>query len=100
MTGNNGAKIISVIETVLLRRGVGTAEDPMHAVTQYWSTEGELLAERGIERRRDPAPAQWDAAIALLRRSIAPHDAPEHLYLTGCPRCTYEQAVREFLEGK
>jgi hypothetical protein len=35
-----------VIETKLEKRGAGTAEDPIRIITQYWSLDGELLAER------------------------------------------------------
>lgn len=38
------AKLISVIETDLLRLGDGK-EDPIRRVTQYWSTDGVLLAQ-------------------------------------------------------
>ncbi len=41
-----GARLLQVIETNLLRRGDGTEADPVRKVTQYWSTDGVLLAER------------------------------------------------------
>lgn len=41
------ARLIQVIETRLTRRGSGKSEeDPVRLVTQYWSVDGELLAER------------------------------------------------------
>jgi hypothetical protein len=41
-----GAKVIQVIETVLERRGSGKDNsDPIRIIRQYWSFEGELLAE-------------------------------------------------------
>lgn len=40
------ARVIPVIETTLLRRGDGSEADPMRIVTQYWSVDGEFLAER------------------------------------------------------
>ena len=43
------AKLIHVIETTNVRRGNGETT-PIRAVTQYWSLEGELLAES------DPCP--------------------------------------------
>lgn len=39
-----GARVIEVIETVLELRGDGK-EDPMRRVRQYWSKDGQLLAE-------------------------------------------------------
>ncbi len=40
------AKVIEVIETALRKCGLGVAPSPVHIVTQYWSRDGELLAER------------------------------------------------------
>jgi hypothetical protein len=45
------AKLIQVIE-VSTTRGTGTQLDPVRTVTQYWSTDGELLAERDPEQAR------------------------------------------------
>ncbi len=42
--GMDAPKIIMVIETAS-ERGFGTKADPVRTVTQYWSFEGELLAE-------------------------------------------------------
>jgi len=39
------AKKIEVIETELLRRGKGVEGDPVRLIKQYWSMEGDLLAE-------------------------------------------------------
>lgn len=40
------AKVIQVIETDLTRRGSGKDEtDPIRLVRQYWSLDGDLLAE-------------------------------------------------------
>lgn len=40
------ARVIEVIETTLLRRWTGKDQDsPIRIITQYWSLEGELLAE-------------------------------------------------------
>ncbi len=41
---NDGAKVIQVIETVLLIRGNGDTI-PLRRITQYWSLDGKLLAE-------------------------------------------------------
>jgi hypothetical protein len=38
--------VIQVVKTTLLRRGNGTPEDPIRCITQLWSMQGELLAER------------------------------------------------------
>lgn len=42
--GTDSAKVIQVIETISIR-GRGTEDDPVRAVKQFWSFEGELLAE-------------------------------------------------------
>lgn len=39
-------RVIQVICTTLLRRGRGTDAEPIRIVTQYWSMQGDLLAER------------------------------------------------------
>ena len=39
-------RVLQVIETDLVRRGDGSKDNPLRRVTQYWSTEGKLLAER------------------------------------------------------
>lgn len=40
------ARVIQVIETCIERRGSGKdPDDPIRIVTQYWSFDGELLAE-------------------------------------------------------
>lgn len=39
------AELIQVIRTTLTRRGDGVVGDPIRVITQYWSTDGELLAE-------------------------------------------------------
>jgi len=39
------ARTITVIETNLEKKGAGTEEDPVRRITQYWSTDGRLLAE-------------------------------------------------------
>lgn len=54
------ARVVQVIETVSLR-GDGS-DDPVREVRQYWSFEGELLAEK------DPAigPPGIDAVRSML----------------------------------
>lgn len=44
-TQYDGARMISVIETDLVLRGAGTQESPLRKVKQFWSLDGELLAE-------------------------------------------------------
>lgn len=41
--GTDSAKIITVIETRALE-GIGTRQDPVRVVVQYWSLKGKLLA--------------------------------------------------------
>lgn len=43
--GTDSAKVIQVIETKSIR-GIGSEQDLCRNVTQYWSMEGKLLAER------------------------------------------------------
>lgn len=43
-SGMNYSRVIQVIETVSVR-GKGTEEDTCRPVKQYWSLDGELLAE-------------------------------------------------------
>lgn len=38
-------ELIQVIRTRIATRGNGEENDPYRAVTQYWSTDGVLLAE-------------------------------------------------------
>ncbi len=40
----DSVKVIQVIETKTLR-GAGTMDDPARIVTQFWSLDGELLAD-------------------------------------------------------
>jgi len=40
--------IMQVIKTTLLRRGSGTAGDPIRRVEQYWTLDGELLVEKDL----------------------------------------------------
>ena len=42
--GCDSARVISVIETKAAR-GIGTQEQPTRMVTEYWSLDGEKLAE-------------------------------------------------------
>lgn len=42
--GTDSAKVIEVIETKSIR-GSGSGDDLCREVTQYWSLDGELLAE-------------------------------------------------------
>ncbi len=46
--GTKSAKIIQVIETKSLR-GLGTEQDPVRDVIQYWDLEGNFLAEMDTE---------------------------------------------------
>lgn len=42
--GTDSAEVIKVIKTTV-RRGAGTKEDMSRIVTQYWSLDGNFLAE-------------------------------------------------------
>jgi hypothetical protein len=41
----NTAKMVQLIETRLRRRGNGTSNDPVRNVVEYWSLDGEKVAE-------------------------------------------------------
>lgn len=38
-------EVIEVVRTTLVRRGRGVEGDPVRRVTQYWTIDGDLLAE-------------------------------------------------------
>lgn len=42
---SKSCEVIKLIRTRLLRKGKGTADDPMRIITQYWTLEGLLLWE-------------------------------------------------------
>ena len=42
--GTDSAEVVQVIKTEALK-GKGTEDDLCHIVTQYWSLDGDLLAE-------------------------------------------------------
>jgi hypothetical protein len=48
----DNAELIQVIRTTLLRRGDGK-DDPIRIITQYWSVDGELLAEVDPDKLED-----------------------------------------------
>lgn len=42
----DGVRLLVVVETRILRRGIGSQDDPIRIVAQYWDAEtGKLLAE-------------------------------------------------------
>ena len=43
--GIRDAEVIQVIRTTLERRGEGVENDPIRRITQYWTLDGDLLAE-------------------------------------------------------
>jgi hypothetical protein len=69
-----GAKLIQVIETDNLR-GKGTAEEPFRRVMQYYTPEGELLAERDdslpsdtlTKAEAEELRAQWERRFIGIR---------------------------------
>jgi len=46
--GTDGARVVQVIETHSLK-GLGTTEDPVRVLVQYWDFGGCLLAESDID---------------------------------------------------
>lgn len=45
LTGTESARVIFVIETKS-KQGIGTENDPIREVVQYWDVDGNLLAEK------------------------------------------------------
>lgn len=46
MTANKDVRVIQVVETTLTRRGSGkSVDDPIRRVREYWSLDGDKLAE-------------------------------------------------------
>lgn len=43
--GPDVVRTIAITETTLTRRGRGVEGDPIRIVTQYWSIDGQFLAE-------------------------------------------------------
>jgi len=41
----DSARVVQLIETTILRRGDGLENDPVRIVTQYWTFDGQLVAE-------------------------------------------------------
>lgn len=63
-----GAKVIQVVETDLERRGSGRDESsPIRVVRQYYSFDGELLAELDPYRERylEKRPMAWRVANCI-----------------------------------
>lgn len=58
------AKVIQVIETDVTR-GKGVEGDPIRGVTQYWSLDGDLLAESDPVVTDRPTPANLRGAELL-----------------------------------
>lgn len=58
------AKVIQVIETEVTR-GKGEEGDPLRGVTQYWSLEGDLLAENDPCITERPTPTILRGAALL-----------------------------------
>ena len=52
----DSARVIQVIETKS-NRGKGTLDDLSRQVVQYWSLEGQLLAERDSHTTKNEQPA-------------------------------------------
>jgi hypothetical protein len=58
------ARVIQVIETEE-KRGKGVEDDPIRGVTQYWSLDGELLAENDPVVTDRPTPPMLVGAKLL-----------------------------------
>ena len=69
--GTDAARVIQVVETKALA-GLGTAEDPCRWLIQYWSFEGELLAEN------DPAKCEEPSGMQALRSALSQSNLLQH----------------------
>lgn len=58
--GTKIAKVIQVIETKA-ERGLGVEKDPVREITQYWSLEGKLLAERDEDKQYLSDLVVWES---------------------------------------
>lgn len=93
---SDNAQLIEVIQTTIMRRGRGDEQDPIRVVTQYWTKDGELLAEV------DPAPPILFAELAAAGDRLA-HELvhSEHGLILdkwwqlrgGHDKCTYCNAI-------
>lgn len=70
------AKVIQVIE-VDERRGRGVEGEPFRIVTQYWSLDGELLAENDPHITDRPTPSIMRGATLLKELYGGGHKGPE-----------------------
>lgn len=86
------AQTVSLIRTDLLRRGKGVEDDPVRIVTQYWTWEGELVAEvdplatrlhekavRDAEREAFIHGTGWPESLNA-KKGVAPAEALERCY--------------------
>lgn len=64
-------KVISVIRTKD-RRGNGTEQEPTRIVTQYWTLEGELLAERDPWLDEEHKRAVAGAIASVIDTPLSP----------------------------
>lgn len=51
------ARVLQVIETKTQRGSGRSLDDPVRIVTQYWTFDGEMLAERDEYASTPPTPA-------------------------------------------
>lgn len=58
--GTKTAKVIQVIETKA-ERGLGVEKDPVREITQYWSLDGKLLAERDEDKQYLSDLVVWES---------------------------------------
>lgn len=75
-------EIIPVVRTTLARRGKGVQGDPIRIITQYWSTEGELmwesdpyLALRVVDEWRPIDTFNGDGPVIVFKKGWLPHTA-------------------------
>ena len=85
------ARVIRVIETRLATRGRGTEDSPIRSITQYWTEDGDLLAEVD----------SWQTPMRLRRVEEAARSLCE-LLEAGChggQPDAYVKALRKALDG-
>lgn len=67
------ARTMQVIVTNLERRGKGVSGDPIRRLTQYWSVEGELLAEVDPCQPYLISKKAEDRVREIYRKSVIEH---------------------------
>lgn len=63
-------KVVQLIETTLTRRGDGTKEEPIRIVKQFWTFDGELVAEVDPAKIEPPKISVVDKKLSFVAGGI------------------------------